>query len=493
MKKTLRLVLAWLATCLCDLQPAECRAEDAAADIRRTAAVVAVEKVQPAIGAVYAFGKQGQGTGSGSVIDPRGYVLTAKHVTMTNHVVLLGGRPPLNAELVGTMPEFDVAILKLGGPAFSRPGAPDYPRARLPLDFVRLGVHDEVRAGESILNIGSPGGRGIVVTQGIVSAVAFTAVNPLAISLQSSTAFDELLQFDAASNPGNSGGAVVNLLGQQIGLTVSGIRNEQGIHFALPMKTVRHSIASILNSEMRHRYTSGITIDPQLATVIVTKIDEGSPASIAGIEVGDRILSVGGHELRDPIDWEFTRYEWRPGNNIALEIERDDQTLKVSIKLAERVGHKGIEVESPVAGLTCRFAPYDPQLANPLDDAFEPSGAPITINTVQAKPSNVTQEDHYELVIEGLLKIDQDGIYRMGLRSDDGSRLFIHDQLVVDNGGNHSPILRTNWVDLQAGLHPIRIEFYEDEGQQLLEFVMALGDDELVAVAPEKLFHSANE
>lgn len=489
MKKTLVLALACLSSGLCDLQTIPCRAEDAATDVRRTATVVAVETVQPAIGAVYAFGKQGQGTGSGSVIDPRGYVLTAKHVTMTNHVVLLGGRPPLNAELVGTMPEFDVAILKLGGPAFSRPGAPDYPRARFPLDFVRLGVHDEVRTGESILNIGSPGGRGIVVTQGIVSAVAFTAINPLAISLQSSTAFDELLQFDAASNPGNSGGAVVNLLGQQVGLTVSGIRNEQGIHFALPMKTVRHSIASILNSELRHRYTSGITIDAQLATVIVTKIDEGSPASIAGIQVGDRILSVDGRELRDPIDWEFTRYDWRPGNTISLEIERADQTLKVSITLAERVGRRGIEVESPVAGLICRFAPYDPQIANPLDDAFKPSGIPVIIETVQAKPANVTQEDHYELVIEGLLKIDQDGIYRMGLRSDDGSRLFIHDQLVVDNGGNHSPILRTNWVDLKEGLHPLRIEFYEDEGQQMLELLLALGDAELAPATAEKLFH----
>lgn len=493
MKKTLVLVLACLSIGLCDLKSAECHAEDAAADIRRTAAVVAVEKVQPAIGAVYAFGKQGQGTGSGSVIDPRGYVLTAKHVTMTNHVVLLGGRPPLNAELVGTMPEFDVAILKLGGPAFSRPGSPDYPRARSPLDFVTLGVHDEVRAGESILNIGSPGGRGIVVTQGIVSAVAFTAVNPLAIALQSSTAFDELLQFDAASNPGNSGGAVINLLGQQVGLTVSGIRNEQGIHFALPMKTVRHSICSILNSELRYRYTSGITIDPQLATVIVTKIEQGSPASTAGIQVGDRIESVDGRVLRDPIDWEFTRHDWRPGNKITLAIKRGEQSLDASITLADRVGRKGIEVESPVAGLSCRFAPYDPQIANPLDDAFEPSGNPIVINNVQAKPSNVTQEDHYELVIEGLLKIDQDGIYRMGLRSDDGSRLFIHNQLVVDNGGNHSPILRTNWVDLQAGLHPIRIEFYEDEGQQLLEFLVAMGDDELVPVAPEKLYHRAAE
>jgi len=163
--------------------------------------------------------------------------------------------------------------------------------------------------------------------------------------------------------------------------------------------------------------------------------------------------------------------------------------VDVSITLADRVGQKGIEVESPVAGLVCQFAPYDPQIANPLDDAFKPTGAPVVIETVQAKPSHVTQEDHYELVFEGLLRVDQDGIYRVGLRSDDGSKLFIHDKLVVDNGGNHSPILRTNWVDLQAGLHPIRIEFYEDEGQEMLEFLTAVGDAELAPVTPDKLFH----
>lgn len=466
-----------------------CHAADPIADVRQTPAVVAIEKVQPAIAAVYAFGNQVQGTGSGSVIDPRGYLLTAKHVTMENHIVLLGGRPPLTAELIGTMPEFDVAILKLGGPAFNRPGAPNYPRAAMPLDYVRLGVHDEVRTGESILNIGSPGGRGIVVTQGIVSAVAFTAINPLAIAMQSSTAFDEMLQFDAASNPGNSGGPLINLLGQQIGLTVSGIRNEQGIHFALPMKTVRHSIASILNSEMRHRYTSGIKVDPQLANVIVTELENDSPAAEAGIQIGDRIDSVDSRPLRDPIDWLFTKHDWRSGNKITLGIARGDQSLEITLTLADRVGQKGIEVQSPVAGLTCQFAPYDPQIANPLDEELKPSGDSTIIKAVEAKPSNVTQEDHYKLVISGLLKIDQSGIYRLGLRSDDGSRLYVHDKLVIDNGGNHSPLLRTNWVDLQPGYHPIRIEYYEDEGQQQLEFLIAPENAELTPVAPNKLHH----
>ena len=213
-------------------------------DIRRTASVEVLERAQPAVAMVYAFSKEGRrlGTGSGSVIDPRGYVLTAKHVVGQQHLVLLGGRPPMTASLVGTMPEFDVALLRIGRPAFQRPGSPDFPRQKMPLDYIPLGVDSEVRMGETIFNIGAPGGRGIVASKGIVSAVAFTGVNPLSISLQSSTAFDKMIQFDAASNPGNSGGPLINLLGQQIGLTVSGIHTEKK-EFTSPCQHTRFATA----------------------------------------------------------------------------------------------------------------------------------------------------------------------------------------------------------------------------------------------------------
>ncbi|TWU56073.1 trypsin-like peptidase domain-containing protein [Rubripirellula reticaptiva] len=458
-------------------------------DVRRSATVTAIEKSQPAVAAVYAFDDGRRGTGSGSVIDPRGYVLTAKHVVMKDHIVLLGGRPPLRASLIGTMPEFDVAILKLGEQALHRPGAPTHPRANLPPDFIRLSVEADVRMGETVLNIGSPGGRGIVATQGILSAVAFTGVNPLALATQSSTAFDEMLQFDAASNPGNSGGPLVNLLGQQIGMAVSGIPGEEGVHFALPLKTIRHSIPAILNSELRHRYISGITIDPQLADVVVSEVAGESPASAAGIQPGDQIISVGGRGLRDPIDWEFTRFDWRPGDQCTLGIRRGDETMSASIKLSQRTGRPGQQVAATEPGLLCRQSPYDPRLPNPLDEGQRPEGPPTIMTVVGPKPDSLSQEDHYELLIEGLLKVDHAGVYRLGLRSDDGSKLYVHDELLIDNNGNHAPIVRTDWVDLQAGLHPIRIEFYEDEGDQVLELLMAKGDRELEAVSTDRLFH----
>lgn len=461
-------------------------------DIRQTATVAAIEKAQPAVAAVYAFDKEGRGTGSGSVIDPRGYILTAKHLLRDKHIVLLGGRPPLQANLIGAMPEFDVAILKLGKQAFNRPASPAYPRAALPPDFVLLGVDREVRAGETVINIGSPGGRGIVSSQGIVSAVAFVGVNPLSLATQSSTAFDEKLQFDAASNPGNSGGPLINLLGQQIGMAVSGIHSEEGIHFALPPKTIRRSIPAILNSELRHRYVSGISIDPQLASVVVTEVASDSPASDANIRIGDQIISINGRQLRDPIDWEFTRYGWRPEDRVELGIKRAQQSLSVSITLAIRVGQAGVDIEKTEPGLLTRFAPYDSRIPDPLDDNQKPAGPPSVSATVSAQPESLNRQDHYELVFDGLLKVNQAGVYRLGIRSDDGSKLFVHDKLLIDNNGNHGPITRTSWVDLQPGLHPFRIEFYEDEGEQLLEFLMADGDQDLEPVPADRLFHEVD-
>ncbi|MGB7345542.1 MAG: trypsin-like peptidase domain-containing protein [Pirellulaceae bacterium] len=460
-------------------------------DVRRTTSVDVLQKVQPAVAVVYAYTQEGRqkGTGSGSVIDPRGYILTAKHVVDQRHIVLLGGRPPLIATLVGTSPEFDVAILRMGKAAFERPGSPVHPRAALPPDYIQLGVDSELRMGETIFNIGSPGGRGIVASRGIVSATAFTGVNPLSIALQSSTAFDEMIQFDAASNPGNSGGPLINLLGQQVGMTVSGIHTEEGIHFALPTKTLRHSIPEIMCSELRQRYVSGVTIDPQLASVTISNVAPESPAFEAGLQVGDQVLSIDGRKLRDPIDWAFAQADWKPEQSVSLTVQRGAEPLDVEFKLARRERQPSVECKSPQPGLLCQYASYDPRIPAPIDDKDRPSDPPMTISVVKARPEGVKPEDHYELSIHGLLKIEQPGRYRLGLTSDDGSRLYMHDHLVLDNNGNHAPLLRTGWVDLDAGFHPLRIEYYEDQGEQVLEFQMAKDDEPLQSVTAGALFH----
>ncbi|MCC9601762.1 trypsin-like peptidase domain-containing protein [Stieleria sp. JC731] len=468
-------------------------------DIRQTATVKVLAKAKPCVAVVYAFDSKGKptGTGSGSVIDPRGYVLTAKHVVKDHHVVVLQGRPPLVAALVGSMPEHDIALLKLGPPAFSRPGSPDYPRAALPLDYLTIAAGKDLMLGETILNVGSPGGRGIVATEGIVSSEAFTGVNPLSTALESSQSFDEMIQFDAANNRGNSGGPLINLNGEQVGVVVSGIPSEEGIHFAVPAETIRLCVQEILCGELRSGFVSGITVNQQLSNVIVTNVDAKSPASEAGLEVGDKIVKVSGRPIRDPIDWSISLAHWRAGQTQHLVIHRGKEILQLPLELRKRLGEPASELvpndEDIQNGLQCRYAAYDPNQQTPLDDDTVPEGQPIIVSAISAKPQDVEMEDHYEMVLSGYLNVPEDGRYRLGIRSDDGSKLFLHGKLVADNNGNHAAILRTGWVSLQAGLHPIEIEYYEDEGNQVLELLIGHGDEELEPVVADQLFYQSTE
>ena len=462
-------------------------------ELRRTAMVKAVEKVQPAIAAVYVFNKDSRGSGSGSVIDPRGYVLTAKHVTGESHVVLLHGRPPVKATLIGSMPEYDLAILKLGRQAFNRPASPRYPLDGTPHAFVRLGIANEVLLGESIFNIGNPGGRGIVVTRGIISSLGIYGGTALSMATQSSNGFNQKLQFDASSNPGNSGGALINVFGQQVAVVTSSIRSEEGIHFATPLHDVRSSISQMLYPEFRNQYRSGITIDPQLTIVKITAVEADSPAAAAGLTAGDVISKVNGRKLRDPIDWEFTRLDWKPQQSHKLSVDRDGKEVPIELVLEEREPMPGVDIENAQPGLLCRASPYDPNNGAPLDDEDWPSKEPLTVPTVMPSPDGLNSRDHYELVYEGFLKIDEAGLHRIAIQSDDGSKLYVHDTLVVDNNGNHADQIRTGWVDLAVGLHPIRIEYYEDEGNATLELLMVHGDGEPTPVSADHLFHHKDE
>ena len=202
---------------------------------------------------------------------------------------------------------------------------------------------------------------------------------------------------------------------------------------------------------------------------------------------------MDGIQLRDPIDWAFTLAQWKPGKVIEIEIRREKETIKSELVLAERKRQNAVAVTNSKPGLLCYHTAYDPNIPNPLEVTTKPSESALTIATVTAKPDGVKPDDHYVLFAEGFLKVEKAGLYRLGLNSDDGSLLYLHNKLLIDNNGNHAPILRTKLVDLEAGLHPIKIEFYEDQGNQVLELLMAKDGDELSPVPAKSLIHSAPE
>src|SRR6185312_4494142 len=148
---------------------------------------------------------------------------------------------------IGRLPEKDLALIKVGSDR--------------PLVSVPLGRSNDLMAGEPILVGGNPGGRGIVFTAGIVSSPSVVAGMPaLTMVYFPGDARDHMIQFDAASNAGNSGGPLINAEGQQIGIVASGISDEQNINFAIPIDLAHRWVHELFLPEERGNFWTGIDL-----------------------------------------------------------------------------------------------------------------------------------------------------------------------------------------------------------------------------------------
>jgi len=207
----------------------------AAESPRITPVVQLVERVEPAVVAVFSQSPDGnESSGSGSIIHPDGFILTADHVVRDRRgMVILGDGSLLPYRTVGRLPEKDLALIKV--------------EPKLPLKCISLGRTDDLKTGEPVLVGGNPGGRGIVFSSGIVSSPAMMVDAPsvLAMTLGGwrNDTRDRYIQFDATSNPGNSGGPVINAEGAQIGVVTIKFFQEQNVNFAIPIDRVRRYFA----------------------------------------------------------------------------------------------------------------------------------------------------------------------------------------------------------------------------------------------------------
>ena len=310
-----------------------------------TAITQAVEKVGPAVVTVITqipgsrrsfFGSTPSSTASGSgvIITSDGYILTNNHVVEggQSYQIILADGSSLDARLIGTDPFTDLAVLKVSG--------------KMPA-VVTFGNSDVLKAGESVIAIGSPlGNFKNTVTVGVVSATGR--------SLDSGNGYlmENMLQTDAAINQGNSGGPLVNLAGEVIGINTLIVRGGQGastvvegLGFSIPSNTVQVIATQLMKTGSVERPVLGVEyqpIDPQLAAmynlpaqwgVYVTAVDPGTPAASAGIQVDDIITQIDGVTLDDQHPYENVLYGYKPGDTITVTVARNDQTLTFKIKL----------------------------------------------------------------------------------------------------------------------------------------------------------------
>jgi Do/DeqQ family serine protease len=271
-----------------------------------------------------------RGLGSGVVATADGYILTNHHVidgAAEIRAELTDGRS-FEAELVGSDPPSDLALLKIDGDN---------------LPTLPLGDSDEVRVGDIVLAVGNPLGIGQTVTAGIVSAKGrSTGVGD--------GSYEDFLQTDAPINHGNSGGALVNLKGELVGINsqiLSPGDGNIGIGFAIPANMARHVMSELRTEGRVRRAQLGVVIQPvtsdlaeslgleEVAGAIVSDVDEGSPAERAGIERGDVIVSFNGQPVTDTNALRNRVAATEPGTDASVVVLRDGRERTLTVTLRE--------------------------------------------------------------------------------------------------------------------------------------------------------------
>ena len=310
-----------------------------------TAVTQAVENTGPAVVTVVGtipgqrtrFGMTAESTvsGSGVFISADGYVLTNNHVIEDAQAItiILADGSEQAAALIGTDVYSDLAVLQVAG---------EVPAAAV------MGNSDALNQGETVIAIGSPLGEFMnTVTVGVVSATGRSIDTGLGYQIEG------LIQTDAAINSGNSGGPLLNLAGEVIGINTLVVRDSssgtvaEGLGFAIPINTARAVAEQIIEKGYFSRPYVGINwqaITPRIAAiyrlpadygVYITAVAEGSPAEQAGLQPGDIITGVGETSLDATHAYINALFEYSPGDMVTLTVMRGSEQIQVDVTLGE--------------------------------------------------------------------------------------------------------------------------------------------------------------
>jgi serine protease Do len=275
--------------------------------------------------------KQVEG-GSGFVISDSGEILTNNHVVegASKIQVRLQNREVLTARVAGTDPATDLALLKVSPHSKLRP--------------IALGDSDKLRVGDWVMAIGNPMTFEGTVTVGVVSAKQRSGLSEDV----NSASLQDFIQTDAAINFGNSGGPLVNVNGQVVGLTTMIVRPAQNIGFAVPINTAKKILPQLRQHGKVTRGLLGVNVGnvdqdiqqafhlPSLDGAFVQSVDPNMPAAKAGLKPGDTIVKVDDtpvKETRDLIDYVSSR---SPGQKVRLTLLRESRTVTATVTLGER-------------------------------------------------------------------------------------------------------------------------------------------------------------
>ena len=303
--------------------------------------------------------REARAGGSGVIISEDGYIVTNNHVidNASTVEVTLNDKRKFDAKVIGTDPSTDIALLKIEA-------------NNLPI--ISFGDSDNLHIGEWVLAVGNPFNLTSTVTAGIVSAKARN-INILNAEMK----IESFIQTDAAVNPGNSGGALVNTRGELVGINTaiaSQTGSYTGYSFAVPTSIVSKVVADLKEYSVVQRAVLGVQIaditnelakEKNLTTLkgaYIAGVQDNSSAADAGLKEGDIITAINNQNVNSVAELQEQVSRYRPGNDIKINYIRNDKTQSVIVKLKNRSGNTNVVkiADNNILGAT--FKEVDPQV-----------------------------------------------------------------------------------------------------------------------------------